>query len=67
MCRVCCLVPGGIAEAENAVLPRLLLSMFQEGTCAHPGVKLAETIEFDGASVQYGPVSSLYAGGHQHA
>lgn len=54
VCRVCCLVPGGIAEAENAVLPRLLLSMFQEGTCAHPGVKLAETIEFDGASVQTG-------------
>lgn len=54
VCRLTCLIPGGIAEADCPVLPQMLLSMVQEGTLRHPGVGLAETIEFNGSTVQIG-------------
>lgn len=54
VCRLVCLIPGGLAEASVPVLPQLLLSMVQEGTARHPGVELAKTIEFNGATVQVG-------------
>lgn len=54
VCRLTCLIPGGIAEADAPMLPQMLMSMLQEGTKRHPGATLAETVEFNGATIQIG-------------
>lgn len=54
VCRLTCLIPGGMAEAGIAVLPQMLMSMLQEGTTCHPGAVLAQTVEFNGATIQIG-------------
>ncbi|MCM1020798.1 MAG: insulinase family protein [Muribaculum sp.] len=54
VCRFSCLITGGLAECSGPGIAQLLLSAVQEGTVSHPGASLAETIEFNGATVQIG-------------